>query len=274
MPLRVYISADLEGISGVFSRDETLKEGELYSLACKRMAEDVNAAIEGALSAGADKIYVKDAHWKGYNIKPEDLKEEAVLIRGWGPLMSMVDGIDEGFDALILIGYHSKSGTQEGVLSHTYTGIVEEIKVNDVIFGETGLNALIAGHFNIPVVFISGDEAVVREAIELLGEIEAVAIKTGWMRNSGKSLSPKLAQRRIREGVERALKSLDRFKPFRLTSPLKLELTLSEAKMAHLASFIPGVKRRGDKKVIYSAEDPVELWKLFNVIISASWSIK
>jgi len=274
MSLSVYISADLEGISGVFSREETLREGELYSLACKRMAGDVNAAIEGAVSAGAQKIYVKDAHWRGYNINPEDLREEAVLIRGWGPLMSMVDGIDEGFDAVIFIGYHSKSGTSEGVLSHTYTGIVEELKVNGNVLGETGLNALITGYFNVPLVFISGDEAVVKEAKELLGDIETVVVKTGWMRNSGKSLSPKLAQKKIKEGVEKALKSLDRFKPFSLNTPLNLELTLSEMKMAHLVSFIPGVKRESERKVSYVAKDPIELWKIFNVIVSASWSLK
>jgi D-amino peptidase len=273
MSISVYISVDLEGISGVFSRDEIMREGELYSLACKRMAEDVNAAIEGALSAGADRIYVKDAHWRGFNINPQDLREEAILVRGWGPLMSMVDGIDEGFDALIFVGYHSKSGTEEGILSHTYTGIVKELKVNGIAIGEAGLNALIAGYFNVPPVFISGDEAVTREARELFGDIETVSVKWGWTRNSGKALSPQVARRKIKEGVERALKSIERFNPFRLKNPLKVDLTLSEPKMAQLASFIPGVNKNGCG-VSYTAENPIELWKIFNVIVSASWSVK
>ncbi len=275
MSLKVYISVDMEGISGVFARDETFKkEGELYSLACKRMAEDVNAAIEGALSVGARKIYVKDAHWNAYNIRPEDLKEEAFLVRGWGPMMSMIDGIEEGFDALLLIGYHSKAGTDEGILSHTYTGVIEELKVNGTVLGETGINALLAGHFNTPVVFISGDESVVKEAKKLLGDIEAVAVKSGWTRTAGKGLAPKLAQRKIKEGVERALNSLNRFHPFKLNKPLAIELTFKEKRFAYLCTFIPGAKGKGTKKVIYKAKDVLEFWKIFNVMMLASWSLK
>lgn len=275
MSLRVYISVDMEGISGVFARDETFKkEGELYSRACKRMAEDVNAAIEGALSVGARKIYAKDAHWNAYNIRPEELKEEATLVRGWGPMMSMIDGIEEHFDALLLIGYHSKAGTEDGILSHTYTGVIEELKVNGTVFGETGLNALLAGHFNTPVVFISGDESVVKEAKKLLGDIEAVVVKRGWTRTAGKGLAPKVAQRKIREGVERALNSLNRFHPLKLDRPLAIEVTFKEKRFAYLCTFIPGVKGKGAKKIMYKARNALEFWKIFNVMMLASWSLK
>jgi len=167
----------------------------LYEHARKWMAHDVNAVCEGAFSAGASRVLVKDAHGPGTNLLSHKIDERAELFTGWGPLGSMVEGLDSTFDGLMLVGYHSRAGTERGVLSHTFMGQIESLEIGGVEVGETGIAAAWAGHWEVPVILVAGDEAVTVEAEELLPGVTVCAVKRGLNRESAITLSRKERKR-------------------------------------------------------------------------------
>ena len=211
--LKVFISVDMEGVTGVVNADDVRRTGKDYDYFRQTMTREANAAIEGALAAGATEIIVRDSHGSALNLLPEMLHRSARLIRDWsdGP-MSMMEGIDASYDAAIYVGYHAKAGTPNGVLDHTSSGDVTDISVNGVSMPETGYNALMAGYYNVPVVFVAGDKAVCDQARALLGTVETVAVKEG-IGAAAINLHPEVARQQIRAGVEKALQNLEDYKP-------------------------------------------------------------
>jgi D-amino peptidase len=224
--LKVFISVDMEGITGVVNVDDATRGGTDYDYFRQTMTREANAAIEGALAAGATEIIVRDSHGTALNLLPEMLNRNSKLLRDWsqGP-MFMMEGIDESFDAAIYIGYHARAGTTNGVLDHTSSGNVTDVSINGISMPETGYNALMAGYYNVPVVFVSGDQAVCDQAEELLGTVETVAVKEG-IGAAALNLHPEVAREQISAGVERALRNLDDYEPYKLESPYTLVLTL------------------------------------------------
>jgi D-aminopeptidase len=159
--LKVFVSVDMEGVCGVVNWDDVTVGGTDYGLFRKLMTMEANAAIAGALAAGATEIVVRDAHDTGRNILPDLLKSEARLLRAWsyGPL-SMMEGIDKTFDAVIFIGYHARASTPNAVLKHTMSTALLDVIINGKKMPEAGINGLMAGYFGVPVVLISGDQAI------------------------------------------------------------------------------------------------------------------
>ena len=263
--LKVLISVDMEGITSIVSADECNRRvSDDYQYFRKIMTLEANAAVEGALAGGAAEIVVRDAHDTGRNILPDLLHKSARLLRDWsfGP-KEMMEGIDETFGAAIFIGYHASAGKPNAILEHTWTGRITEVKLNGVSLPEAGLNALIAGYFNVPVVFVSGDQAVCDQVRGLLGEIETVAVKKG-IGAATLSLHPEVSGPQIKEGVERALRNLGKYKPYRLTPPYKLVLTLKDEKMVDNGQYFPGAKRTGDWELTYESKDLMEVLKAFS----------
>jgi D-amino peptidase len=263
--LKILISVDMEGITGIVSADECNRRvSDDYQYFRKIMTLEANAAVEGALAGGATEIVVRDAHDTGRNILPDLLHKNARLLRDWsfGP-KEMMEGIDETFGAAVFIGYHASAGTPNAILEHTWSGRITDFKINGVSLPEAGLNALIAGHFNVPVVFISGDQAVCDQVRGLLGEIESVAVKKG-IGAATLSLHPEVSGQLIKEGVERALRNLGKCKPYRLTPPYKLVLTLKDEKMVDNGQYYPGAKRTGDWELTYESKDLMEVLKAFS----------
>jgi len=263
--LKVLISVDMEGITSIVSADECNRRvSDDYQYFRKIMTLEANAAVEGALAGGAAEIVVRDAHDTGRNILPDLLHKSARLLRDWsfGP-KEMMEGIDETFGAAIFIGYHASAGKPNAILEHTWTGRITEVKLNGVSLPEAGLNALIAGYFNVPVVFVSGDQAVCDQVRGLLGEIETVAVKKG-IGAATLSLHPEVSGPQIKEGVERALRNLGKYKPYRLTPPYKLVLTLKDEKMVDNGQHYPGAKRTGDWELTYESKDLMEVLKAFS----------
>ena len=259
--LKVFISVDMEGVTGVVNWEETSRTGKDYDYFRTIMTKEANAAIEGALAAGATEIVVRDSHGSARNILPELLNENARLLRDWsGSHMSMMEGIDESFDAVVFIGYHARAGTPDALLEHTSSGNVTSIEVNGVALPEAGYNALIAGAFGVPVAFTAGDRAICNQVTELFGDVETVAVKEG-IGGAALNLHPAVARARIREGVERALTNLDRFQPYRLESPYTLVVTLKEETLVHNGSFYPGVERTGDWELTFRHDDIMEIIK-------------
>jgi D-amino peptidase len=257
--LKVFISVDMEGVTGVVNVDDASRGGKDYDYFRQTMTREANAAIEGALAAGATEIVVRDSHGSALNLLPEMLHRSARFIRDWsGGPMSMMEGIDASFDAAVYVGYHARAGTPNGVLDHTSSGNVTDISVNGISMPETGYNALMAGHYDVPVVFVAGDEAVCDQARELLGTVETVAVKEG-IGAAALNLHPEVAREQIRAGVERALNNLDRYKPYKLAAPYTMKLRLKTEQSIYEGALYPGAKRTGDWELTYVAQDVLEL---------------
>lgn len=257
--LKVFISVDMEGVTGVVNADDARRTGKDYDYFRQTMTREANAAIEGALAAGATEIIVRDSHGSALNLLPEMLHRSAKLIRDWsdGP-MSMMEGIDASYDAAIYVGYHAKAGTPNGVLDHTSSGDVTDISVNGISMPETGYNALMAGYYNVPVVFVAGDKAVCDQARALLGTVETVAVKEG-IGAAAINLHPEVAREQIRAGVEKALQNLEDYKPYKLRAPYTMVLTLKTEQSVYDGALYPGAKRTGDWELTYVAQDVLEL---------------
>ena len=261
--LKVFISVDMEGITGVVNVDDARRGGKDYDYFRQTMTREANAAIEGALAAGATDIVVRDSHGSALNLLPEMLNRNSRLLRDWsqGPLV-MMEGIDETFDAAVYIGYHARAGTADGVLDHTSSGDVTDVSINGLQMPETGYNALMAGHFGVPVVFVAGDQAVVDQARELLGNIETVAVKEG-IGAAALNLHPEVAREQIRAGVEKALRNLDDYEPYRLRAPYTLVLTLKTEQNIYRGALYPGAKRTGDWELTYVGDDVLEIMNAY-----------
>lgn len=261
--LKVFISVDMEGITGVVTSKECSRSGKDYGFFRKIMTLEANAAVEGALAAGATEIWVRDAHGSARNILPDLFNKNAKLLRDWsGGPKGMMEGIDETFDAVIFIGYHAKAGTPDAIIEHTSSGTVTDMSINGISLPEAGYNALMAGHFNIPVVFVAGDKALCEQVKGLFGEVETVAVKKG-IGAAVISLHPEVAHEKIRKGVEKALSNLNKYKPYKLSPPYTLVLKLKNERMVYNGAFYPGAKRTGDWELTYKSNDIMEIIKAF-----------
>jgi len=257
--LRVFISVDMEGIAGVISGSECSSRGPDYNYFRKIMTEETNAAIEGVLNSGATEILVRDGHGAKTNIIPSLLHPKAKLLRGvTSRPENMMLGIDETFDAVIFIGYHAKAGTEDGVLAHTSSGNVIDLSVNGISLPEGGYNALIAGLYDVPVVFVAGDNWICNQLKELLGEVVTCETKIG-MGSAELGLHPDVVRERIRKGVSGALDDLSRFKPYKLTSPYTMTLKVKKER-----DLYPGAEKTGEREFVFTSADFLEVMDAFN----------
>jgi D-amino peptidase len=267
--MRVYISVDMEGISGVVHEDQTdpiepRHAGE-YNRFRRLMTDEANAAITGALDAGATSVLVNDSHWLMRNLLAEELHPAAELLSGGPKLLSMVEGIDTGFDAAMFIGYHARAGTARAIIDHTYTSRVYEVRINGQPVGELALNAAIAGLHGVPVALVSGDQAIASEARSLLGDqVETVVVKQSVGRFAARSLAPTVACQRIRTGAAAALRK--KHVPFTFDSPIGVEVDFVESHMADMAELVPGSHRVGGRTVRYSGPDYLEVFRAWRAM--------
>ena len=264
--LKVFISVDMEGVAGVVHWDETSQPGPDYAYFRRLMSVEANAAVLGAFDAGATEVVVRDSHGSARNILPDLLDPRARLIRDWsgGPKV-MMEGIDETFHAVVFIGYHARAGTPNAILDHTSTGNVVDFAINGQSLPEAGYNALIAGKYGVPVVFVAGDEAICLQVKDLFGDIPTVATKRG-IGEATDGLHPETAAGLIRTGVAEALRQRDRMRPFTMTPPYTLVLKLKNEASVHAGSFFPGARRTGDWEITFTADDILEVMYAFNVL--------
>ena len=275
-PLKVLIIYDHEGTPGVVSRTQT-EGGSEYNSARQWGTKAVNAAIEGALKAGVTEILVTDGHGSKETILPDMLHKDALLIRG-GPIApySMAHGATyPGVEAIMLVSFHARAGAPDAVLCHTITGNIENLWINDVLVGETGHVAAVAGALNIPIIFISGDRAVAKEARELLGnDLETAEVK--WIEPGAAMmvtcLHPEKANDIIRKKAEEAVEKFKKgvFKPYPIKKPTTVKVQLNVMGLhywtyAELAVQIPGVKRLDPTTVSFTA-DPLEVLNFVRVL--------
>ncbi len=266
--MKVYISADIEGITGVVDGDHTGPAGGTeYQRARRLMTQEVNAAVQGALEAGATEVVVNDSHGSMRNLLIEELHEEAQLITGSPKPFSMMQGVEEGYDAAFFVGYHARMGSH-GILSHTYSSAtVQNVWVNGKLLGETGLNALIAGAYGVPVILVTGDRSVAQEAKADLGQVETVAVKEAITRFAAKCLHPKKAQRLITEAAKKALSHLSSYQPLRIEGPVTIELQLINSGFCDNAARVPDVTRVNDTTLRFVGEDYLQAFKGLRAMI-------
>jgi D-amino peptidase len=262
--LKVFISVDMEGVCGVVNWEDVSRSGKDYGLFRRLMTEEANAAIEGALAAGATEILVRDSHGSARNILPDLLHPKADLIRDWANSpISMMEGIDETFDAVIFIGYHARANTPDATLDHTMSSsAVYDVMLNGKKMPEAGINAYIAGNFGVPVVLVAGDKAICEQVTELFGDVETAAVKEG-IGNAARMLHPKKAQELIKQKATEALNRLSDFKPFTFTPPYTMDITFRNEERAEIASWLPGAKRKTSTTVSYTSNDWMDVLKFF-----------
>jgi len=261
--MNVLISVDMEGIAGVVTGEHTSPGNREYERFRRLMTAETNAAIAGAMAGGASRVVVNDSHGGMANILIEELDPAAELISGSPKPFGMMQGIGPEIDVVFLVGYHAASGTGAAVLEHTWSGLVVELSLNGRRVGEAGLNAALAGAYDVPVVLVTGDRAVAEEARALLGEIETVAVKDGVTRTAARCLHPQVVQERIRQAAERATARGRTVAPFVVPPPVTLRQRAAHADMAEL---MPGSQRVDGRTVEWTGGDMQTVYKVFRAM--------
>ena len=265
--MKIYISADIEGIAGITHWDEAMKNIAEYPEFRERMTREVVAVCEGALNANATEIMIKDAHASGRNIIASQLPECARLIRGWsGHPFKMVQELDQSFNATIMIGYHSKAGTDTNPLAHCFTLNIDYIKINGELASEFLFHTYVSASVNVPVVFVSGDKGICEEVKKFNQHIGTLAVSEG-VGASTISISPELACKQIRAGIEQALKQDISCCRIDLPDNFEIEVKFKDPVSAYKASFYPGMKTGEPQSVIFETGDYFEVMRMILFVI-------
>ena len=269
--MKILIAADMEGVTGVVCWDHVSSSHPEYARFRRLMTEDVNAAIRGAFDAGADEVIVSDGHSWGRNILIEALDSRARLRCGSPSPLSMVSGVETGVDGVAFVGYHARIGAENAILEHTWSDErIFDLRLNGQSVGETALNAALCGHFDAPVIMLSGDQTVCAEAQSLLGDIETAVVKLATGRNSAECFPPAVTGQRIYEAAFRAVTRLREGNtppPLRLSAPIILEIDFTQSEMADKASLLPGATRQG-RTIRYVADDVLTVFQAFRCLLA------
>lgn len=269
--MKILIAADMEGISGVVNWDHVNPSHPEYVRFRRIMTGDVNAAIRGAFQGGANEVVVSDGHSFGRNILIEEMDARARLNSGSPSPFSMVQGIDQGVDGMIYVGYHARVGSQNAILDHTWSDErVANLWINGEPFGEIGLNAAVGGHFGVPVLMISGDQTACAEARSVIGALETVEVKQAHGRMTAECLSPEEAQQRIQAAASQAVSRLVKGRapePLQVSKPVTMVVDFVHSEMADRAAMMPESYRVGHRWT-YTAEDMPTIYNAFRTAMA------
>ena len=273
--VRIYISADMEGVVGVVTGEQLGPTGFEYARFREFMTQEVNAAIEGAMAGGATHIVISDSHGNGQNLLIEKLPRHVWVVRSWPRPLGMMQGIDESFAGAMFIGYHTGTTNLQGVRAHTLSSArLTDVRLKDVSVSEAGLNAAIAGHFNVPIIMVSGDDAVVKETTALLGNIEGAIVKYASGFHSAKTMTPEASYQLIREKAQRAVSRIREFKPYKLTAPIDLNVSFKNYRPAEVLSYLSIVERTDAHSVRFVGKDMIEISKFLTFINTYELSLE
>ena len=273
--MKIYISVDMEGVVGVVTSEQLGPQGFEYQRFREFMTQEVNAAIEAAFQSGATEIVVSDSHGNGQNLLIEKLPKDILLVRSWPRPLMMMQGIDESFAGVIFIGYHTGTTNPQGVRAHTISSArLADVRLKGVSVSEAGINAAIAGHFNVPVIMISGDDAVVKETAALLGDVEGAVVKWSSGFHSAKTMMPEAAYALIREKVKKAMSRIKEFKPHKLATPIRLEVRFKNYRPSELLSYLSIVERTDAHSIGFTGKDMIEVSKFLEFITTYEPSLE
>ena len=270
--MKILIACDMEGITGVTSFEQVDPSTAEYQRFRRLMTGDVNAAIAGAFEGGADEVVVTDGHWFGSNILVEELDPRACLNTGSPAPLAMVQAVDAGVDAAFFVGYHARAGSQNAILDHTWSSSkVANLWLNGLLVGETGLNSSLCGHFNVPVVLVTGDQSVCQEARLWLTDVTTVAVKQASGRHAAEVLAPAVTAELIRSGAKTAL---ERFKaeglprPVELLTPIKVTVEFIYSDMADQATLLPKSARLDGRRIEVTCDSMLDAYHAFRAAVT------
>jgi len=257
--LKVLISVDMEGIAGVVTGEQLGPAGFEYSRFREFMTREALAAVNAARAAGATEIIVGDAHGNGQNLLIDQFPADVRVIRSWPRRLGMVAGVEDKVDALIYIGYHAGTNNTTGVRAHTFSSAnLTRVALNGTNVTEGSWNAAIAGHFNVPVVMISGDDAAIAEVRTAIGNIEAVETKKSLGFHAANTITPEASALLIGERVRAALGRRTEFKPYRVAGPVTVDVSFKNYLPAEVLAYLPMFERTDSHSIRFRARDMVE----------------
>lgn len=268
--MRVYISADMEGVSGLTDPDDMRPGGGGYEMGRVFMTSEVNATVRGAFAGGASSVLVNDAHSNARNLRMDLIDPRCRVIRGKNRPLRMGQGLEAGADAAILIGYHARAGSAAcGVLSHTWMGReITDVYLDGRVVGEIEIVAALAAHYRVPVVLVCGDEAACDEAQAALGkDLAVVAVKAGINRSSANLIPPAKAQELIEAAAEQTVRTAVSAPVQEAPGPVVLEVVWNNPEIAATATLLPGIQAcRGELGIRYEARDMPEAIGVLGVL--------
>jgi D-amino peptidase len=261
--LRLFFSVDMEGVVGVVTADQLGPDGFEYQKAREWMTGELLAAIEAARQEGVTEIVVADSHGNGENLLIDRLPEDVlVVLRSWPRPLGMMQGIDSTFDAAVFLGYHAGTSNPDGVRAHTFSSArLADVRLNGKSVPEGGVNAAIAGHFGVPVIMVSGDDATVEQIRSVIGDIEGAVVKWHYSFHSAKTMTPAASYELIGETIKKALRRLDEFEPFVVSTPVTLDVRFKNYRPSQILAYLPIVERTDSHSIRYVGVDMVDVSK-------------
>ncbi|HXV59172.1 MAG TPA: M55 family metallopeptidase [Vicinamibacteria bacterium] len=257
--IKIYVSADMEGVTGAVTDEQLGPDGFEYQRFRSFMTQEVLAAIRGARAAGATQILVSDSHGNGQNLLIDELPEDVQVVRSWPRPLGMMEGIDESFHAVLFIGYHSSTSNPDGVRAHTFSSAtLTDVRLDGRSVAEADFNAAIAGHFGVPVVMISGDDAIVAEAKAKIGDLEGAVVKWARSFHSARTLTPQAGYKVIEAAAKRGVERRSEIPPLRSAGPVALEVSFKHYRQTELLAYLPMVQRIDSHSIRFEARDILE----------------
>ncbi len=267
--LKIYISADMEGVVGAVTGEQLGPGGFEYERFRQFMTNEVNAAIDAARAAGATEFVISDSHGNGQNLLIEQLPDDVTVIRSWPRELSMMAGIDESFDGVIFIGYHASTNNTRGVRAHTMSSAnITSVRLNGMTMTEGSMNAAMAGHFGVPVIMVSGGDVAVAENQVIIGDIEGAVVKWASGFHSARTLTPEAAYEVIRTRTKSAIDRIEDFEPYVLETPIELELSLKHYQPVELLSYLANVEKVNSHTIRFVGKDIIEVSNFLTVATS------
>ncbi|HEY2443002.1 MAG TPA: M55 family metallopeptidase [Streptosporangiaceae bacterium] len=265
--MKIFLSSDMEGTAGVVDWEQCVGDGPQAAAGRELLLAEVNAAIEGALAGGGTEIVVNDSHSLMRNLPARALAGQASYISGRHKPLYMMQGLDDSFDSVLFVSYHGSVGAPAG-LSHTYNPrAVAEARLNGTVTGEAGINALVAAHYGVPVVLVTGDRVACEETAALLPGIRAAVVKEPVSRLAAHSLHPDRACALIREVAEQAVAATGQAAPPPLGPVATLEITVRTTDIAEAATWVRGVQRAGLREIVIAGDDLLAVYRSFCAVI-------
>ena len=265
--MKVYISVDMEGVAGVVSGDQLGPPGFEYERFRGFMTNEALAAIEGARAAGATEFVVSDSHGNGESLLIERFPADVTIVRSWPRPLAMMEGLDDTFAAAIFVGYHASTTNPQGVRAHTMSSATfADVRVNGASVSEAAFNAALAGHFRVPVVMLSGDDVIVKEASALLPGLETATVKWALGFHSARTLTPEAACGKIREAAKKAIGRAKEIAPYRVAEPVTLDLRFKNYRPAEVLAYLPGIERTDAHAIRFHGRDILEVSRFLEFV--------
>lgn len=262
---KIFISADMEGISGISGSDQLSATGAEYTRSRRLMADDVNAAIRGARAGGAGDIVVNDSHGSMRNLRLEDLEPGVRLISHSFKKSGMMEGLDESFDAAIFVGYHAQAGTPIGVFAHTGSGVVADVRVNGRSLGEGGLNTMVAAWYGVPVVLVTGDDVAVKQVTTVATAAKTVAVKRAINQRAVELRPLDVVRKEIEAAARDAVAGAQRITPVR-EAKYAVEVQFNGTVIPEVAANLPGFTRPAPDTIAYTTDTMPSAYTLIRLL--------